>query len=327
MGTRKFCESRISCSGRAGANPLALNPLIGGDLLGSYQTTKAIGRWLAFPPKLAREIGIEETIFLLNIAFCANPEEEWVLRTWREIEEETTLSLKQQKRVRKRLEKLGLIRRRINRVEHQTFYKVVETDFDALIEKLGAGSKRAFVEGTKGTDPPVPKVLSSKVPKGPSFLREEFKKEQIQEEPPPPSVSKFEEQMQEKREHKEKREARKRGERVYKNYPSNRSYSRPAASATPRPITAKQPESWIWFSRLFKHLSDVNAVTMPELWPMVDEMVEEIGKEEAEDRLSIYLDGSAKVSGYLAKDFLCGGWKTIDPEEYHLPRIQNEEGT
>jgi Helix-turn-helix domain len=90
-------------------------------------------------------------------------------------------------------------------------------------------------------------------------------------------------------------------------------------------VTHKQPESWIWFSTTFKRLAEVNAFSHADLWPMVDEMLSEIGREEAEQRLAIFIDGSEKVTGYLAKDFLAGGWRTIDPEEYQMPRIRNEE--
>jgi Helix-turn-helix domain len=100
--------------------------------------------------------------------------------------------------------------------------------------------------------------------------------------------------------------------------------TRPTAAPS-KIVTNKQPDTWIWFSTLFKRLADANAFSHADLWPMVDEMLGEIGKEEAGERLSMFIDGAEKVTGYLAKDFLTGGWRTIDLEEEAMPRIVNEE--
>lgn len=88
---------------------------------------------------------------------------------------------------------------------------------------------------------------------------------------------------------------------------------------------AKQPESWLWFSSLFQRMADKPVFNHPDLWLMADEMISDIGREQTEERLSIYLDGIQSVTSYASRDFLTGGWRTVDPEDHRMPRIVNED--
>lgn len=158
-----------------GAISLGSQPLDGGEMLGSYQATKALGRYIAFPPKLARVIGIEETIFLLNFLYAASDEEEWVLRTAEELEHETTLTYKQQVRVRNHLSELGLLEEKTDRRKHLMYYRVIEAAYDALLQTL----KRKFDELTFGSNSTLPKGVSLNLPNGSSLLKKE---EEVQEQ-------------------------------------------------------------------------------------------------------------------------------------------------
>jgi hypothetical protein len=128
------------------------------------------------------------------------------------------------------------------------------------------------------------------------------------------------------REDNERLEAAKAERRSRKNNRAAGNFQRPRPNVAPsRIVTNKQPESWIWFATEFKRFADVNAYSHPDLWPMVDEMMNEIDEVEIAYRLSVFIEGAGKISGYLAKDFLTGGWRTIDHEEHSMPRIVNED--
>lgn len=265
--------------------------------MGSYQAIKALGRWLAFPIQLARSIGMEEAIFLLNFMFVSSDEEEWVERTSAQLEEETTLTYKQQTRVRDRLINLGLLEVRSNRVKHETFYRVIEERYDALVAILRR--KREFDELTFGSNSTLPKVNSTNLPKGSSLIKKELEEnnKRKEEEPPSSSVRKFEEELERKRQHKEQREARKRGERVFKNT---------TQSAVPyRPIAAKPPETWNWFAKMWKRYVDVFPVGRPEHWEILDKLYSEFSATGLEDRLSRWLDQrDHKTNAWSALEFL-----------------------
>lgn len=301
-----WSNKRDTAIEESGATTFDSSPHRGGEMLGSYQTTQALGRWLSFPPKLAQEIGIEETIFLLNLVFHASEGAEWVVRSPEQLEQDTSLTYKQQLRVREHLEARGLIEQETRRRIHETKYRVVEEAFDALI--LSLKTKKEFEQLPKGNLSNFPKGDSSSSQREVDSLRkEEVQKEEQELESLP--------LRQEERRAIPKPVREPKVRRFQKTLPPKREY-------VPAP---KQPDSWVWFATVFKRLSDVNAVTMPELWPMVDDMLSELSRDEAEERLGIYIDGAAKVSGWLARDFLGGGWKSIDPEDEHLPRIVNDK--
>jgi hypothetical protein len=149
-----------------------------GSLLGAYQTILALQRYISFPPGIAKQIGVEETIFLLNIAYAASPKDRWVCRSSAEIEHETSLTYKQQVRVRRRLADLGLLEEKSQRRDHLMHYAVVESQFDQIIEN----AKRQFAETTFGSNSTLPKGSSPNLPLGSSLLKKEVLQEEKTEE-------------------------------------------------------------------------------------------------------------------------------------------------
>jgi Helix-turn-helix domain len=131
------------------------------------------------------------------------------------------------------------------------------------------------------------------------------------------SLSKFEEDLQRKQARREAKQARKAGIRA--------PFARPAKQESAILSVKKQPVSWIWFAVNFKRITDVNAFAHPDLFPLVDEMLREIDAEEVRERLSLYIDGAGKVTGYLAKDFLTGGWRTVSSNDESMPRLIAED--
>jgi hypothetical protein len=301
-----------------GAISPSSQPLYGGELLGSYQSTKALGRYIAFPPKLARKIGIEETVFLLNLLYAASDEEEWVKRSVEEIEEETSLTYKQQCRVRNRLASLGLVEEKTNRRIHLMCYRVVEKAYDELLEVV----KREFAQLTKGQVSNFPNGSSRTLPNGSSLKEQEEVQEEEQEAPSLPKQEGVDPEFKRKMEQLNQAQM---DRRIQKQNRAAGNFRKPIVRQnTPARVTHKQPESWIWFATEFKRRADTNPVSMEDLWPMVDEMIAEIGMEEAESRLSIWLDNCDKPTKWSARDFLAGGWRTVESEE-GMPRIVNEE--
>jgi hypothetical protein len=175
-------KRRDTATEEPGANPSGSSPLIGeGRVLGSYQTILALGRYISFPPGIAKEIGIEETIFLLAIAYSATPKDRWVCLSANELETLTCLTYKQQTRVRNHLSELGLLEEKTQRREHLMYYAVIEEKLEEVIETV----KRKFAELTFGSNSTLPKGVSPSLPKVSSLLREEEVQEQKQEEATP----------------------------------------------------------------------------------------------------------------------------------------------
>lgn len=91
------------------------------------QVIQEIGNPVVFYPKLAKVFGIEETIFICQLLYWngkGSSEDGFIHKTSEEIEEETALTYRQQRRIRAKLRGLGLLLEYQKRLEHKTFYKI-----------------------------------------------------------------------------------------------------------------------------------------------------------------------------------------------------------
>lgn len=194
-----------------------------------------------------------------------------------------------------------------------------------LIDIKGKKGKPYYEKGKPDEEERVNPISEKGIPRIPEPSLEPEIKEQ---EGNPPSLLDQGKDWNKIKAENERLEAAKAERRSRKNNRAAGNFQRPQSRPTAPPtkiVTNKQPQSWVWFSTAFKRLADANAFSHADLWPMVDEMLAEIGQEEAEQRLSVFIDGAERVTGYLAKDFLAGGWRTINLEDEAMPRIVNEE--
>lgn len=102
------------------------------------QVIQEIGNPVVFYPKLAKVFGIEETIFICQLLYWdgkGSSEDGFIHKTSEEIEEETSLTYRQQRRVRAKLRSLGLLSEYQKRLEHKTFYKI---NYDRVNELYSA---------------------------------------------------------------------------------------------------------------------------------------------------------------------------------------------
>jgi len=145
--------------------------------LTASETLKFLGRYVSFPPQLGREIGIEETIFLMNILYASQVDGEWVCRDSATLEEETSLSYKQQLRVRGRLKDLNLLAEKNERLEHVLYFHVQETVLDDLLSNL----KWKFANLPKGSTPPSQREVGQ-LTKGKFVNNKEVELQEVREE-------------------------------------------------------------------------------------------------------------------------------------------------
>lgn len=87
-----------------------------------------VGRPVAFYPSLVKALGDRnETIFICQMAYWRGKGEEkdgWIYKESSEIEEETSLSYKEQANVRKGLTNKGMLEERYARTEHRMYFRV-----------------------------------------------------------------------------------------------------------------------------------------------------------------------------------------------------------
>jgi len=129
------------------------------------EAIREVGRPLQFYPALARVFGIEEAIFMGQMLYWKGKEEEerGIRKTSFEIERETSLTEKQQRRVKKKLKEIGCIEYEYDRLKHVTYYKVFEERIDEIYqehltkEHLPKGQEAPY-QRSGGT---LPKVSSS----------------------------------------------------------------------------------------------------------------------------------------------------------------------
>jgi hypothetical protein len=99
------------------------------------ESLKRLGRPIAFYPGLAKRIGIEEAIFLQQMIYWtprATIEGGGVYKSAVEWEEETSLTYRQQARVRRGLVGRGLLTEKYYRLEHRLYFQVIPEAIDQL---------------------------------------------------------------------------------------------------------------------------------------------------------------------------------------------------
>lgn len=91
------------------------------------QVLRELGRPVAFYPGLARVLGIEETIFFVQLMYWSertDNSEGWVYKTAQEWEHELALSYRQQMRVRDRLKELCILLEKNDRIKHRLYFRI-----------------------------------------------------------------------------------------------------------------------------------------------------------------------------------------------------------
>lgn len=92
---------------------------------------RELGRPVAFYPGLARILGIEETLFFVQLMYWGertDNAEQWVFKSADEWESEIALTYRQQARVRDRLKEIGILKERTDRPNHRIYFRI---DWDA----------------------------------------------------------------------------------------------------------------------------------------------------------------------------------------------------
>lgn len=122
----------------------------------------AMERRTAYSPEMARVIGVQEAVFLMQLLFWSTDgrisvdREGWMYKSAEEWEDETGLNYKQQLIVRKNLKKRQLISDRYERLSHKLWFRLNDTPFETLMEDIvAAQKKRAEKRRKKGAYPTV----------------------------------------------------------------------------------------------------------------------------------------------------------------------------
>jgi hypothetical protein len=105
------------------------------------EALKRLGPVVAFYPSVAKIVGIKEAIMLAQLVYWtprARNEEGWIYKSAEEMEAETSLTYREQKRVRESLRDQGLIEDRYNREEHLVYFRVIREAVDRLMPGQGA---------------------------------------------------------------------------------------------------------------------------------------------------------------------------------------------
>lgn len=144
--------------------------------MGAISTLRAVGRPIAYYPRLARHVGgINAALFLCQLIYWdekAQDQQLGVYKTMDEWEQETGLSHKEQSNARKQLKARGLIIETRKRLQHRMYYKLDHDAFNQLIESIENGSCGVSLTDQKAvTDKP--KSTVGNEPKGSSFIETE----------------------------------------------------------------------------------------------------------------------------------------------------------
>lgn len=129
------------------------------------EAIKEVGRPVQFYPSLAKVFGIEEAIFIGQLLYWKGKEtdKKGIRKSIGEIESETALSVKQQKRIKKKLQEQGCLRYEYDRTNHKAYYQIFENKIDEIYQ--GYSPKGLIPKGTKVSSQRdegiVPKGLSS----------------------------------------------------------------------------------------------------------------------------------------------------------------------
>jgi len=133
----------------------------------------ALGQALAYYPSVARIVGIEASIFLMQLVYWSTDKrsknEGWVYKDSKEWFRETGLSYKQQKAVRASLRKAVLVEEHYHRLTHRLYFRVVRANYELLLEqvqKMFESDDHEDKTGEREVEevPNVPMVRSGKSP-------------------------------------------------------------------------------------------------------------------------------------------------------------------
>lgn len=136
-----------------------------------FKSLRSLGRPLVVHRQVAAAFGLLEGHFLEQIAYWMDKTEEkadqWVYKTSEEIESETSLTYKQQIRIRAKLVKLSVLEERYDRALHCIFFRVHEQKFDSLVERayderLDAHLTEGKLASDQKSEGTLPKVSSYK---------------------------------------------------------------------------------------------------------------------------------------------------------------------
>lgn len=95
----------------------------------------ALGRPIAVYPALMRKVGLAPGILLCQLAYWHGKQHDpdgWIRKSWSELEEETSLTRRQQQSAREELKAQGLIEERVRGVPATTEFRIVLDVLDAL---------------------------------------------------------------------------------------------------------------------------------------------------------------------------------------------------
>jgi len=102
------------------------------------EAIKEVGRPVQFYPSLARVFGLEESVFIGQMLYWKGKEgnpEKGIKKSASEIESETSLSYRQQKRIKPKLKNIGVISYEYDRKNHDTYYIINEECVDSYYQE------------------------------------------------------------------------------------------------------------------------------------------------------------------------------------------------
>ena len=102
-----------------------------------FHHLRAAGRPIAYYPQLAKPLGGVNAVILFSHFLYWNERSDCALGVYKsaaEIEDETGLSVQEQRTARKRLRDLGVLIETEKRIEHRIYFRLDETAFDALMD-------------------------------------------------------------------------------------------------------------------------------------------------------------------------------------------------
>ena len=102
-----------------------------------FRHLRAAGRPIAYYPQLAKPLGGVNAVILFSHFLYWNERSDCALGVYKsaaEIEDETGLSVQEQRTARKRLRDLGILIETEKRIEHRIYFRLNEAAFDALMD-------------------------------------------------------------------------------------------------------------------------------------------------------------------------------------------------
>lgn len=184
--------------------------------LSLYDSLRRLGRVVSFHVGLAKIVGIEEAIMLGQLVYWtprAKNEQGWVYKSAEDLEEETSLTYRQQRRVRTELCTRGLLQERYAREEHRLYLRVIPE----AVNQLEAPDETSYAQVTKGQEAPDETSVGT-LPNVVSYKETDITQDSTAETVPPLTNSKgqtpeeeerFRQQAEEARQAQEDRRAKK----------------------------------------------------------------------------------------------------------------------